>query len=370
MTFSRIRLDVDTAALRSNFAEVRRLSSACRVTAVIKANAYGTGDLKTGSVLRDAGAERFAVADLNEAHRVAALGLPVQVLGTLSAEESLEAVHCGFIAPVTDFESAAMLSAAAVRLQKPAVCHLKIDTGMGRFGMRASAALFEIEKIFKLTGLKIIGIYSHFSSAGTPENEYTRMQLERFLFSYSQLKEAGYSFEDVHIAASNGICFYPESCRAPFTMTRCGIIMYGCERDHLFFNDRLKRVLSLKSSLAAVKKISKGEGVSYGHTFTLPEDTIVGLIPAGYADGLPLALSNAGSVLIKGVRCPVIGRVCMDCTLVSLNKVPDAAPGDEVVFIGSSGNEEITVCDWADLKGTHAHDVLCAIGSRVERRYL
>jgi alanine racemase len=153
-------------------------------------------------------------------------------------------------------------------------------------------------------------------------------------------------------------------------MTRCGIIMYGCERIHLEANAKLKSVLSLKSGLASVKRIRKGEGIGYGHTFILPEDSLVGTVPAGYADGIPLALSNAGSVLIKGVRCPVIGRVCMDCTLVSLNEVPDAVAGDEVVFIGRSGKEEITVCDWADLKRTHAHEILCSIGSRVERRYL
>ena len=371
MSLSRVRLEIDTAALRSNFAEIRRLSRTCRVTAVIKANAYGTGDLQTGSILRSAGADRFAVADVIEAQRVSSLGLPVQILGTLvSSEECDEVVKSGFFAPVTGIESARMLSAAAVKQQKSVSCQVKVDSGMGRFGMDTCAALSEIEEITRLPGLDIKGIYSHLSSAGTPENDYTLMQLKRFKELLFQLNKAGICFEDVHVSASNGICFYPEACSDPFTMTRCGIIMYGCEKDHLSADNILRSVLSLKSSLASVKRIRKGEGIGYGHTFFLPEDSLVGTIPAGYADGIPMALSNAGSVLIKGVRCPVIGRVCMDCTLVSLNDVPDAAPGDEVVFWGRSGNEEITPGDWAELKSTHAHDILCAIGNRVERRYL
>lgn len=371
MSLSRIRLEIDTAALRSNFSEIRRLSGSCRVTAVIKANAYGTGDLQTGSILRSAGADRFAVADVIEALRVAELGLPVQILGTLvSLEECDEVVRNGFIAPVTDLGSARMLSRTAVKLQKKVCCQLKVDSGMGRFGMDDRCALSEIEEITRLPGLDVKGIYSHLSSAGTPANDYTLMQQKRFKELLLQLKRAGISFEDIHLSASNGICFYPELCEEPFTMTRCGIIMYGCEEDHLKADSSLKSVLSLKSRLASVKKIRKGGGISYGHTFTLPEDSLVGAIPAGYADGIPLALSNAGYVLIKGVRCPVIGRVCMDCTLVSLKNVPDAVPGDEVVFWGKSGNGEITPGDWAKLKSTHAHDILCAIGSRVERRYL
>ena len=371
MSLSRVRLEIDTAALRSNFAEIRRLSRACRVTAVIKANAYGTGDLETGSILRSAGANRFAVADVVEAQRVSALGLPVQILGTLiSPEECDEVVRNGFFAPVTGLVSARMLSAAAVKQQKSVPCQVKVDSGMGRFGMDTCAALSEIEEISRLPGLDIRGIYSHLSSAGTPENDYTLMQLKRFKELLFQLNKAGIFFEDVHLSASNGICFYPETCQAPFTMTRSGIIMYGCEKDHLEADNSLKSVLSLKSCLASVKRIRKGEGIGYGHTFLLPEDTLVGTVPAGYADGIPLALSNAGSVLVKGVRCPVIGRVCMDCTLVSLNDVPDAAPGDEVIYWGRSGEEEITPGDWAALKSTHVHDILCAIGNRVERRYL
>ena len=371
MSLSRVRLEIDTAALGSNFSEIRRLSGECRVAAVIKANAYGTGDLQTGRILRDAGADRLVVADVVEALRISELGLPVQILGTLvSEDECAEVIRHGFIAPVTDLESARMLSRSAVKLNKNVSCQLKVDSGMGRFGMDAPTAFSEIREILQLPGLDVKGIYSHLSSAGTPANEYTLMQLGRFKGLLRQLNEAGHSFEDIHISASNGICFYPEACTRPFTMTRCGIIMYGCEREHRSANSNLKNVLALKSCLATVKKIRKGGGIGYGHTFILPEDALVGTIPAGYADGIPLALSNTGSVLVKGVRCPVIGRVCMDCTLIRLDEVPDASPGDEVVFWGKSGKEEITASDWAEMKSTHVHDILCAIGSRVERRYL
>lgn len=370
MSFSRMTLEIDLTALRSNMQAICRRVSPCRVTAVVKANAYGTGVRQTAQALREAGAQKFAVADINEALEIADLGLPVQILGTLDAAEAKEAVQRGFIAPVTGLASARMLSQAAVESRKAVRCHLKLDTGMGRFGMDARDMLEEAAEIFRLPGLKITGLYSHLSSAGTPDNPYTLMQLQRFEEALELLTSAGFCFEDIHIGASNGIAFYPRSYAAPFTGVRSGVIMYGCEKDHLNALPGLKKVLTLKSRLAVCRRMKEADHLGYGHTCRLSEDTLVGLIPAGYADGIPLALTNRGFVLINGVRCPILGRVCMDCTAVSLAEVPHAQAGDEVIFWGQSGKEEIGISDWAELKSTHAHDILCAIGRRVERRYI
>ena len=174
----------------------------------------------------------------------------------------------------------------------------------------------------------------------------------------------------VHIANSDGINNVAAACAAPFTHVRTGINLYG-SFDPLG-NRRLQvqPVLTLRASLAQVRHVKAGATIGYGRTYTCPRDMLVGTVAAGYADGLPLALSNRGTLLIRGRHCPVIGRICMDYTTVALDQVPDAAPGDEVVCLGRQGDAAIPIDTWASLKGTHAYEILCSIGSRVRRRYV
>lgn len=370
MSLSRVRLEVDLRALEHNFTEIRRRVQPCRCGAVLKADAYGTGVLRAAEAVRKAGAVRIFTADVDEAIEVSAAGLPVQLLGTLFKEEAEESVARGFIVPLTSFESARMVSQAACGQNRTAVCQIKVDSGMGRFGMMTEEALEESRKIFALPGLKITGLYSHLSSADTPGNTFTQKQIARFCALFNALKNAGFSFEDVHISASNGIGFYSEALAEPFTFARAGVIMYGSERRHKEAVPQLKRVISLKSRLAAVRRMPAGSFIGYGHTYQAAAQVLVGTVPAGYEDGIPLALSNRGEVLIRGVRCPIVGRVCMDCFTVLLDGVPEARPGEEVICLGSDGKNEITPGDWAALKGTHVHDIMCSFGRRVERRYL
>ena len=370
MMKARARLEIDVAAFSGNLAGIIRQVSPCRVAAVLKANAYGSGVKTLVRAAAEAGVSRIAVAEVNEALQIADAGLPVQILGTLFPDEAAEAVHHGFIVPVTGLESAKMLSREAVKQKKPVICQIKTDTGMGRFGMDADTAFDEICRIAALPGLDIRGIYSHFSSADTPDNSYTRRQLERFKRLLCRLDDAGIRFEDIHTAASNGIAFYPESYRKPFTMVRSGVVMYGCEKKHLSALPWLKPVLSYKSRLVSVREMASGSFVGYGHLHCNRTASRIGTVCAGYADGVPLALTNRGYVIVRGVLCPVVGRVSMDCMNILLDNVPDAEQGDEVICIGSSGEYEITVGDWAALKGTHAHDILCSVGHRVERCYI
>ena len=172
---------------------------------------------------------------------------------------------------------------------------------------------------------------------------------------------------DVHVAASGGSAYFPETYAPPFTMVRCGLIMYGIDSSYASGFPGLEQVLTVKTRLAAVRKLPSGSCIGYGHTFKLSSPALVGTVYGGYADGVPLALTNRGSVIVNGVMCPVVGRVCMDYLMVLLDNVPSARPGDEVVLVGSGGGSRITFNDWAALKGTHVHEILCSIGNRVAR---
>ncbi|MBQ7209242.1 MAG: alanine racemase [Lentisphaeria bacterium] len=367
MADPRVRLDIDLAALGGNVSRIRERVSPCRLIGVVKANAYGTGVGPVAETLKNAGVSCFAVADVNEASEVAPAGLPVLILGALLPGEAEEAVARGFICAVTGYEEARLLSAAAEKLHRPAVCHLKIDTGMGRFGLVAGSALKEIEKILRLPGLQVRGAFSHLASAVSPDDAYTRIQLARFGHLMSELAERKIVFEDVHIAASGGIRYFPETWSPPFTMVRCGLVMYGAESSADAVFPGLAEVLTLKSRLAAVRRLEAGSCIGYGHTYRLNAPALVGTVFGGYADGVPLALTNRGSVIVNGVLCPVVGRVCMDYMMVLLEKVPSARPGDEVILVGSGGGHKITFSDWAAMKGTHVHEILCSIGNRVGR---
>lgn len=367
MSCSRVRLEIDLDALRGNIGRIRSRVAPCRLIAVLKANAYGTSVREVAEAVRSAGVSCFAAADVNEAEELSKAGLPVLILGALQPDEAEEAVAGGFICAVTGYDEALLLSEAARKTGRTAQCHLKIDTGMGRFGMVCDSAFEEIEKILFLPGLRICGMFSHLASAVAPGDVYTLEQIARFKDLAAKLAGRGLALRDVHIAASGGIAYFPETYAPPFTMIRCGLIMYGIDNSYASGFPGLEQVLTLKTRLAAVRKLSSGSCVGYGHTFKLSAPALVGTVYGGYADGVPLALTNRGSVIVNGVECPVVGRVCMDYLMVLLDGVPSARPGDEVVLVGASGGSRITFNDWAALKGTHVHEILCSIGNRVAR---
>lgn len=367
---SRVRLEIDLKKLSGNFSEVRRRVAPSGVMAVLKANAYGLGVLPVAEVVKSAGAACFGVAEINEAIQLVPLGLPVQILGNLLPDEIEPAVEFGVVCPVNDLGMAKKISAEAVRQGKTVTGAVAVDSGMGRLGMPVASAAKEIRAMRGLPNLELTGIYSHFSSAYQRHDDYTLRQLALFKALLAELEAEGMTFPLVHIAASDALNNFPESTHAPFSLCRCGINMYGyCDPDvrpamHLY------PVVELKTRLAAVRILPAGASIGYGRTHRLLKETRIGTIAAGYADGLPLALSNRGYVLVNGRYCPVLGRISMDYTTISLEDAPDAQPGDEVVCFGQQGDRSIALEDWAQLKGTHAYELLCSVGTRVERKYL
>ncbi|MFC1584446.1 alanine racemase [Fibrobacterota bacterium] len=364
-TGSRVWLEVDLKAIRQNFKRIARMVFPSGVMVVLKADAYGLGTGPIARTLCKAGATRLGLAEIKEA--VPLLGqvkVPLQILGSLLKSEIPAAVSMGIVCPVTDYGSARLLSAEAVRQGKLVRVHFLIDTGMGRLGIPHYSAAREIRKCLKLPNLDVEGIYSHFSNANNTRHPKTREQLSLFKTVLRQLPEV--NFPLVHMANSDAINNFKPSY---FNMVRTGINLYGVFdlQGRRIYN--LKPTLALKTRLIARRKLPAGHTIGYGCTHSLFRDTLVGTIPAGYADGIPMAAGNSARVLISGRECPIIGRISMDYVTVDLTSCPRARLGDTVTIFGRSGNREITVEDWAKIKQSHPYDIICSLGKRVERVY-
>lgn len=368
MAFERAVWQVDLGILRSNFAAISSAVAPCRKIAVVKADAYGFGLMPVACAIADM-TDIFAVAELGEAIEVAKLGKPVLIFGALFGDEISEAVHHNIIVPTGTIQEALAVNTEAARQGVKAKVLIPVDTGMGRIGICGDDKLDEIMRIAALENLELSGIYTHCPTASIEKDAPTVMQLEKFRFLVSALAERGVVFPAVHIAASDAICNYPDACRKPFTHARVGVIMYGA--DPKFMPQAgLRSVGKFFSRLLEVRELPAGTSIGYGRTAVLKKTTLVGTVGCGYASGLPLAFSNRGRFLVRGLSCPVLGRVSMDYTTISLENLPEAQVGDEAVALGSQGSQFISAAEWAELKNTHVHEVLCSISGRVQRRYI
>ena len=369
---SRVWLEINLKTLKENFNKIQAVVEPLHVVAVLKANAYGLGVKPIAETLIKAGAYGFGVAELNEALSLADTGKPVQMLSGVLPSEIPDAVNAGIILPIIDKEIAELISRESVRQGKVTECQFKIDTGMGRVGILAKDAIETISEIVKLPGLDCSGIYSHFPVAYKTGSEYTYGQIEKFYDVLDGLKARGITFRKVHMANSDAINNFSTTYARPFTHVRTGINLHGSFDNEGQRNLKLESVLTLKTRVVGIRTLPAGTNIGYGCTYTLLKDTRVAAISAGYADGLPLALSNRGYVLINGYFCPVLGRISMDYTTVSLEDVPESAVkrGDEVICLGGEGLKSISVETWAQLKGTHAYEIICSFGTRVARKYL
>ncbi len=369
----RVRLEVDEQVLRDNFAIVKEHTAGCRVLTVLKANAYGCGADRLGPLVVKAGTDRIGVADLHEAlamQKAVNNAVPVQILGVVTPEELPYAVENDLVLPVNGLAMARRISAEAGRQNKVVRVHAILDTGMGRFGLLEDNYLEEIKLIRKLPNLQLEGIYSHFPQAGVAGDAGTLGQIEMFKKALTVLEKEGVSFDLRHIAASDGIQCQKPAISAPFNLVRLGLCWYGLSRAENGLPFQLGQSLKLTTTVGAVRRMPAGSNIGYMRSCMLKRDSMVATICAGYADGLPLALSNAGRVLINGCSCPVLGRVSMDYTMVDVTDVPGTVEwGTPVTLLGCDGKENIEFSEYAKLKNTHIHDILCALGSRVERVY-
>ncbi|MFO7937546.1 MAG: alanine racemase [Kiritimatiellia bacterium] len=366
----RVWLEISRQTLTDNFHAVRKQVAPCEVMPVLKANSYGLGVLPVAETLKDAGAMRFGVAEPFEALQLKPLERSVHILSSILPEEIEPMIEAGITIPVASMKSAELISRTAEKLHKFATVHFKVDTGMGRLGILCSDACEIISEAYDLPGLICEGIFSHFPMAYKRSSPVTLEQIEKFKDILNRLNREGKNFRYVHIANSDAINNFPESYQPPFNMVRTGINLHGAFDAQGTRSIPIQPAISLKTRLTAVRELPAGSSIGYGHTCRLKETTQVGTISAGYADGLPLSLSNRGNVIIRDRLCPIIGRVSMDYTNVSLKDIPAAEVGDDVTCLGATESHCITIESWAELKNTHPYEIICSFGNRVERRYV
>ena len=372
----RVWVEASLGKLESNFRRIAAAVKPAQVLCVMKANAYGLGVLPFARALAKTGAAGFGVAEpfealqLIDAMKAGDLAeKPVQILSSILPDEIEPMVEAGVTLPVIDLATARLISYAARRLKTVAKVHFKLDTGMGRLGILAKDAPRTIRAVKRLPNLDCEGIFSHCPMAYDPANPFTERQIDLFKSILAELAKDGIKFRKVHIAASDAINNFPRASRPPFNLVRTGINLHGSFDPNGQRALKVEPVLTLKTRIAQVRTLPAGTTLGYGRTWCLNRPTRVATISAGYADGLPLALSNRGHVIIRGAVCPVIGRISMDYTTVDATDAPDAQPGDEVICLGGSGKSKVTPDDWGVLKGTHAYEIICSLGSRVERIY-
>ncbi len=376
---------VDLAALQANFKAIqefvkggRALSDPPRIMAVVKANAYGHGSERVALALEAAGADLLACADIEEAVvlRRAGVSAPILIFGALSVSD-LDGLFEFSLTPTISTPSAARaVQAAAARHKTTVGYHLKIDTGMNRLGFRHDNLRRTLPEVLASTNLRLEAIYTHFATADEPEQPFFDQQRTNFEAALKTIEQVGPAKAGPHrgkllIHAANSAATLRDS-RVWYDMVRPGLLLYGIVPPPLASTIPLTPVMSLTSRVVAVKGVRPGEGVGYGLRFQADRPVTTAVIPAGYADGIDLRVSDRCQVLIRGRRVPIVGAVSMDMMTVDVTGLDDVAPGDEVVIIGRQGNESwqrIDAREMAAAIGTIPYEVVCRIGSRIERQY-
>jgi len=362
--------EIDLDAIEHNVRELKRLvPPTTKMMAVIKANAYGHGAVAVAAAARRGGAERFAVACVEEGIvlRQAGVTEPILLLGAVSPGEADAVARFGLTSALATRQLALALSAAGARHGVTVPVHVKVDTGMGRFGLLPSEVVPFVKGIVSLPRLDFEGLFTHFASADEADKTYTRQQLETYLGVVQALAAEGIEVRIRHAANSAATMEVPE---AHLDMVRCGIAIYGLwPSDEVRRSIPLRPAMTIKSRVARVRRLPEGASISYGRTYVLPKPTAVALVPAGYADGVRRGLSNRGHVLIRGQRAPIRGRVCMDQFVVEVEHIPGVQQDDEVVLIGAQGEERITAEEVGALVGTINYEITCGIAPRVPRLY-
>jgi len=368
--FSPTYATVDLSALTHNLTQLSRLlSPGCEIMAVVKANAYGHGAVEVSRALLTQGIGRVAVVSIDEgiALRAAGIAIPIVILGPLFQKQIGDLIAHRLTPVISDRSLLPALTQVTASLATPYPVHLKVETGMGRLGLATEELLALIDSGQMPSSLRIEGLLTHFADSDGPTASQTEHQLTIFQNTVSSIAARGVSIPLIHAANSAAAVRYPQS---HYSLIRPGIMLYGYHTlPASILAPNLNPVLSLQSSIAQIRAVPTGGTISYNATFVAKRPTRVAVLPIGYADGFNRRLSNRGEVLVHGRRAKIIGTVCMDMVMIDVTDIPEATVGDDVILIGRQGTDRITAADLAEWTGTIAYEILCAIGSRVPRRY-
>ena len=362
-------IEINLGQLRANFDLIHRDRPAhVAILSVVKDNAYGHGAIPAAQVALESGASSLAVSTLNEGLelREGGIAAPILVLGERQPEELEWCVAPSLTCALGNRANAEELSRAAVRLGRKARVHLKLDTGMSRYGVRWTQAVSFAQHVQALPGLEIEGIFSHFAMSDETDKTFARLQISRFEEALEALGRVGIAIPCRHLCNSGGLLDLPD---AHYDMVRIGILPLGvypsavCRRI-----PGLAPVMTVKSRIACIQSLEPGDCVGYGMRYKAPSARRIAVIPVGYGDGFP-RVRNEGFVLAGGRRAPVIGGVSMDALTVDITDIAEARLWDEVVLMGRQGGEEISVHEVAALKKSVSYDVLTGWRSRLPRVY-
>ncbi len=361
--------EINLAAFERNLKCIQAaLPDGVRYVAVVKADAYGHGMPQMVRRLMQSGVDCFAVANVGEAAEIRHMGSgwPILVLSPVLPGEEQALADYDLTATISTRKEAERLNALGERTGRPVKVHLKIDTGMGRLGVWHEDADALFNEIRQLQHLKLEGIYTHFSSADT-DPEFTQLQRQRFL-NFLQGKPT----HGLLIHADNSASLESLSGDSPFNAVRVGLLQFGVPPypDSVLGRVKVEPVLSFHTRVGIVKELPAATDISYGRTCQLARDSRIAVLTGGYGDGIPLSLSNRGSVIIRGEKCPILGRVTMDQTIVDITTLPNVEPGDHAILIGRSGRAEISASEFSQTAGTIPWDALCSITKRVTRFYV
>ncbi|MCC8066263.1 MAG: alanine racemase [Clostridiales bacterium] len=359
-------IKIDLSAIAENMVNIRQLVGPdVAVAAVVKANAYGHGALAVAPTLLESGASMLAVATLGEALELRDHfpDCPLLVMGLVpDAALSLAAAR-KITLTIDSLHQARLLNEAAKKLGHPALIHIKIDTGFHRIGFPCNEdGLRDINAIKDLPWLQTEGIFSHLALLDDASN---RLQYEKFCQIVKRLEENGFSFRYRHLADSIALVDYPEY---RMDMVRAGALIYGLRGFHKGYVS-VRQALTFETKICHITSIQKGEGVSYDYTWKAPYDTKVGTLPFGYADGYPRNLRGKGVVSIRGVRCPLVGVLCMDQCMVDLHDVPDAEIGDIAIIYGDGSDAAPDIQEISTLAGTNKNEIVARLSARPQRFY-
>ncbi len=362
--------EINLRALRANYRALTAYTNGATIMAVVKADAYGHGAVEITRALREEGCGHFGIATVEEARelRSAGIGERLYLLAGFFADQATEIVALDLTAAIFDLSLIEPLERAA----SASGCvgfrvHVEIDTGATRLGVLPEDLEEASVRLHHAPSLKVEGASTLLANAGDPSSPITDGQLAVFRDALATLRAAGYDLPVRHVANSAAMVLRAD---AHFTLMRPGLAMYGLPpvpavREQV----ELHPVMTLKTRILQVKRVAAGSGVSYGHTFVAPRESVIGVLAVGYADGYRRGLQHGGEVIVRGRRAPIVGAVCMDLTMVDLTEVPGAAVGDEVILWGGAGEAMISVNDVARLAQTISYEMLCTVGRRVPRVY-
>jgi len=368
-------VEIDLDAIAYNCRQIKKwIGEKTELMAVVKGNAYGHGAVMVSKTALENGATRLAVARVDEGIQLRKAGVeaPILVLGYVPVDEMEEVVRWRITPPIIHWHTARAVSELSSSQGVVTPVHVKVETGLGRFGLLPDEVVDFVKRLITLPSIRLEGLYTHFAVADEQSEDskaYTRKQFETYMKVVQDLEEAGISIPIRHVCNSPATLDFPE---AHLDMVRPGTAVYG----HYYpdqvppYSVSLRPAISLKTRVGRIRTLPAGSSIGYGRTYTTTKPTPVALLPIGFGDGYSRRLSNKGLVLIRGKRAPIVGRVCMDQTIVDVSAIPDVQLDDEVVLFGRQNGEEITTYEVGSLMDSNFAVAITAVAARVPRVYL